>query len=88
MSMGIPPDGIGGDRGGLGRTEGRAARGEQSIDKGVGQVGVEHAGVTVVDQSMDWNTSFANCAWSILWAAAYQASRSVLAGRLKGMVVI
>jgi len=39
-------------------------------------------------QSVDWNVLFANHAWSILWAAAYQASRSVSAGRLKGMVAI
>jgi len=45
-------------------------------------------GVTVIDQSVDWNASFTNRAWSILWAAAYQASRSVSAGRLKGMVAI
>jgi len=47
--MGIPLDGIGKGRGGLGRTVGRAARGEQSIEKGVGQVGAEYVGVTVVD---------------------------------------
>jgi len=86
--MGIPPDGIGRGEGGLGRTEGRATRGERSTDKEVGQVGVERAGVTVVDQSVDWNTSFANYAWLILWTAVYQASRSVLAGRSKGMVAI
>jgi len=42
----------------------------------------------VVDWSVDWNASFANHAWSILWAAIYQASGSVSAGRLKGMVAI
>jgi len=86
--MGIPPDGAGGGRGGLGRTEGRAAGGERSTEKGVSRAGAEHAGVTVVDQSMDWNASFANCAWSILRAAVYQASRSVSAGRPMGMVAI
>jgi len=86
--MGIPPDGIGGGRGGLGRTEGGAAGGEWSTDKGVGRVGAEHTRVTVVDQSMDWNALFANHAWSILWATAYQASGSVSAGRPKGMVAI
>jgi len=58
--MGIPPDGAGGGRGGLGRTEGGAARGEQSTEKGIGRAGAEHAGVMVVDQSVDWNASFAN----------------------------
>jgi len=86
--MGIPLDGAGGGGRGLGRTEGRATRGEQSTEKGVGRVGAEHAGVTVIDRSMDWNASFASCAWSILRAAVYQASGSVSAGRPKGMVAI
>jgi len=34
--MGILPDGAGGGRGDLGRTEDRAAGGEQSTEKGVG----------------------------------------------------
>ena len=88
MSMGILPDGAGGGGEDLGRTEGRAARGEQSTEKGVGRAGAERAGVTVVDQSIDWNALFANRAWSILQAAAYQASRSVSAGCPKGMVAI
>jgi len=86
--MGIPPDVADGDSGGLGRTEGRATGGERSTEKGVGQVGAGRAGVIVVDRSVDWNASFASCAWSILWATAYQASGSVSAGRPKGMVVI
>jgi len=64
MSIGIPLDSIG--RGSLGRTEGGAAGGERSTDKGVGRVGAKRAGVMVIDQSMDWNASFANRAWSIL----------------------
>ena len=86
--MGILLDGAGRGGGDLGRMEGRAARGEQSTEKGVGRAGVEHAGVTVVNWSMDWNASFANYAWSILWAAVYQASKSVSAGHPKGMVAI
>jgi len=86
--MGIPPDSAGRGGGGLGGTEGRATGGEQSTKKGVGRVGVERAGVTVVDRSVDWNASFASCAWSILRAAAYQASGSVLAGHPKGIVAI
>ena len=82
--MGIPPDGAG--RGG--GTEGGATGGEQSTKKGVGRVGTERVGVTVVDWSVDWNASFASRAWSILWAAAYQACGSVSAGRPKGMVAI
>jgi len=64
--MGIPPDGAGGGRGGLGGTEGGAAGGEQSTEKGVGRARAECAGVTVIDQSVDWNAFFANHAWSIL----------------------
>ena len=86
--MGIPPDGAGGGGGGLGGTEGRATGGERSTEKGVGRVGAERVGVMVVDQSMDWNASFASRAWSILWAAAYQACGSVSAGCPKGMVAI
>jgi len=86
--MGIPLDSAGRGGGGLGRTEGGATRGEWSTEKGVGRVGAERAGVTVVDWSMDWNASFASHAWSILQAATYQASRSVSAGRPKGIVAI
>jgi len=53
MSMGIPPDGIGGGGGGLGRMRGRATRGEQSTEKGVGRVGAECTGITAVNWSMD-----------------------------------
>ena len=88
MSMGIPPDGAGGGGGSLDGTEGGAAGGKQSTEKGVGQAGAEHTGVTVVDRSVDWNALFANRAWSILWAAAYQASRSVSVSRPKDMMVI
>jgi len=51
--MSIPPDGAGGGGGGLGGMEGGAAREERSTKKGIGQVEAEHAGVTVVDQSID-----------------------------------
>jgi len=86
--MGIPPDGAGGGSGGLGRMEDGAAGGERSTEKGVGRVGAEHAGVMVVDWSVDWNALFASRAWSILRAAVYQASRSISAGRPKSMVAI
>jgi len=69
--MGIPLDGVGGGGGGLGEMEGRATRGERSTEKGVGRAGAECAEVTVINQSVDWNASFVNCAWSILQAAAY-----------------
>jgi len=88
MSMGIPLDGAGGGGRGLGGTEGEATGGERSTEKGVGRVGAERVGVTVVDWSMDWNASFASRAWSILRAAAYQACGLVSAGRPKDMVAI
>jgi len=47
--MGIPPDGAGGGGEGLGGTEDRAAKGEWSTEKGVGQARAEHAEVMVVD---------------------------------------
>jgi len=86
--MGIPLDGAGGGSGGLGGMEGGATGGERSTEKGVGRVGAECVGVTVVNRSVDWNASFASHAWSILWAAVYQACRSVSAGHPKGMVAI
>jgi len=86
--MGILSDGAGRGGGGLGGMEGGTAGGEQSTEKGVSRAGAECAEVMVVDRSVDWNTSFANHAWLILWAAAYQASRSVSAGCPKGMVAI
>jgi len=49
MSIGILLDGIGGGGGGLGRTEDRATRAEQSTEKGVGRAGAKHAGVMVVN---------------------------------------
>jgi len=86
--MGISLDGAGGGGRGLGGMEGGAAGEEWSTEKGVGRVGAERAGVTVVNRSVDWNISFASRTWSILRAAAYQASRSVSADRPKGMVAI
>ena len=50
--------------------------------------GVQRKGLVEQGRSVDWNASFANRTWSILQAAAYQASESVSAGCLKGMVAI
>jgi len=86
--MGTPPDGAGGGGGGLGGMKGGAAGAERSTEKGVGRARAEHAGVTVVDRSVDWNASFANRAWLILRAAVYQASGSVSVGHPKGIVAI
>jgi len=47
--MGIPPDDAGRGGRGLGGTEGGATGGERSTKKGVGRVGAERAGVTVID---------------------------------------
>jgi len=69
MFMGIPLDSIG--KGSLGGMGGRATGGGQSTEKGIGLRRVEHAGVTVIDWSIDWNASFANHTWLIFWATAY-----------------
>jgi len=84
--MGIPPDSASG--GGLGGTGGGAGREGQNIERGVERGGAERKRVKVIVQSMDWKASLASLAWSILWAAAYQASGSVSVGHPKGMVAI
>ena len=84
--MGIPLDSAGG--GGLGGTGGGASGGGWNIERGVERGGAERKGVKVVVWSMDWKASLASLTWSILQAAAYQASGSVSAGCLKGMVAI
>jgi len=86
MSIGIPPDGTGGA--GLSRTGGGVDGGRQNVERGADQGRVEHTEAVVVDWSVDWKASLVNRAWSILRAAAYQASGSVSVGRLKGIVAI
>jgi len=73
---------------GLGRTGGRVDRGRRNVKREADQGRVECVGAIVIDQSMDWKASLVNHAWSILWAAMYQASRSVSVGHLNGMVAI
>jgi len=85
-SIGIPPDGTGGV--GLGGTGGGVDRGRRNVGRGADQGRAECAGAVVSDWSVDWKASLVSHAWSILQAAAYQASRSVFAGRPKGMVAI
>ena len=46
--------------------EGGATRGGWSIKSRVNQERAECIGVEVIEWSMDWKASFANCAWSIL----------------------
>jgi len=67
--MGIPLDSIGKES--LGGMGGGATGRRQSTEKGIGLRRVEHAGVAVIDRSIDWNASFANHIWSIFWATAY-----------------
>ena len=86
MSIGIPPNSVG--RGGLSRMEGRAARERQSIGSEVNQGRAECIGVKVIEQSVDWKASFTNHTWSILQAAAYQASGLVSIDGSKGIVAI
>jgi len=86
MSMGIPLDGAGGE--GLGRIGGGASRGGRNIERGAERGRAEREEVKIVVQSMNWKASLASLVWSILQAAAYQASGSMSAGCLKGMVAI
>jgi len=67
---------------------GRVDGGTWNVKRGADRGRAEHAGAVVVDRSVDWKASLVSCAWSILWADAYQASGSVSVGRLKGMVAI
>jgi len=62
--------------------------GRQNVERGAVRGRAERVGAVVVDWSVDWKASLVSRAWSILWAAAYQASGSVSAGRPKGMVAI
>jgi len=73
---------------GLGRTGDGVDGGRRNVERGADRERVERAGAIVVDRSVDWKASLVSRAWSILWAAVYQASRSMSAGRPKGMVVI
>jgi len=86
MSIGISPSSVGG--GGLSGTEDRATRGGQSIGSGINQGRAKHVRVEVIKRSINWKTSFANCAWLILQAATYQASGLVSVGRPKSIVAI
>jgi len=51
--MGVLPDGAGGGGRGLDGMEGGVTGGERSTEKGVGRVGAERAGVTVINRSVD-----------------------------------
>jgi len=86
MSIGIPPDGTGGAD--LGGTGGGVDRGRWNVERGADQGRAECMGAIIIERSVDWKALLVNHAWSILWAAMYQASGSVSAGRLKGMVAI
>jgi len=86
MSIGIPPDGTGGA--GLGGTGGGVDGGRRNVKREADRGRAECAGAVVSDRSVDWKASLVSRAWSILQAAAYQASGSVSAGRPKGMIAI
>jgi len=86
MSIGIPPDGMGGA--GLGGTGGGVDGERRNVERGADRGRAEHAGAVVGDRSVDWKASLVSRVWSILRAAAYQASGSVSAGHPKGMVTI
>jgi len=62
--------------------------GRQNVKRGADRGRAECTGAIVVDRSVDWKASLVSRAWLILWADAYQASRSVSAGCPKGMIAI
>jgi len=77
--MGTPIDGVVG--GGFGVIRGGEARGNLATDNGGGQVETVLSAAEGAEHNTDWKASFARHAWSILHAALYHASGSVLAGR-------
>ena len=77
--MGTPIDGVVG--GGFGITGGDGARGNLATDNGGGWAKTVLSKAKGVECDMDWKVSLARRTWSILLAALYYASGSVLAGR-------
>jgi len=77
--MGTPIEGVVG--GGFGVTGGGGARGNLAMDNGGGWAETVLSAAEGAERNMDWKASFARCTWSILRAALYHASGSVLAGR-------
>ena len=84
--MGTSIDGAGGrgfraiGRGGMG--------GSLAADKGEGQAETVLGDVEGAEHDTDWKALLARRPWSILCAALYHVSGSVLAGRPYGMVAI
>jgi len=78
--MGTPIDRVVG--GGFGVTGGSGARGNLATDNGGGRAETVLSAAEGAERDMDWKALFARCAWSILCAALYHASRSVSAGHL------
>jgi len=58
MSIGIPPNSMGGA--GLGGTGGRVNGRRQNIERGADRGRAECMGAVVVDRSMDWKASLVN----------------------------
>ena len=86
MSMGTPIDGA--DSGGFGATGRGRTGGSLAADKDGGWAETVLGDAEEAECDTDWKASLARHAWSILRAALYHVSGSVLAGRLYGMVAI
>jgi len=78
--MGTPIDRVVGR--GFRVTGGGGARGNLATDNGGGWAEMVLSTAEGAERDTDWKASFARCAWSILCAALYHASGSVLASRL------
>jgi len=87
MSLLLPKQ-LSGVTAGLGGTGGGVDGGRRNIERRADRGRSEHVGAVVGNWSVDWKASLVSHAWSILWAAAYQASGSVSADRPKGIVAI
>jgi len=61
-------------------TRGGKVRGNLATDNGGGRAETVLSEAEGAERNTDWKALFARCAWSILLAALYHASGSVLAG--------
>jgi len=66
--------------GGFGMTRGGKVRGNLATDNGGGRAETVLSEAERAERNTDWKALFARCAWSILLAALYHMSGSVLAG--------
>ena len=86
MSMGTPIDGA--DSRGFGATGRGRMGGNLAADKGGGWAETVLGDAEGAERDTDWKASLARHAWSILRAALYHVSGSVLVDRPYDMVAI